>query len=283
MTSSQREQADASNTTKRTRRPTTPKEIDQFIKPSWETLKQMQEEMRDASEAREYLEGQLYMETTMETNLETLSYALMLFSTTASLRLVQEGARAVALLLRELNLTVRDKEIGEAMKEALTPLTEDLAAIKREMKTIQEKKEKTELRGVHLSYADAAKKTEWKKQTTGAEIKKRQILLDPEQGGSINTLEPLTELQLVMKANEAVRIARIDMEGEGQKILSARKLRNGGLLLEANTEKTASTIKSKKEAFCNAFGPAVKIKERTYTVRIPFVPVIHDTSCEWER
>lgn len=273
----QREQADASNATKRGRKPTT---IDQFVTPEWDTLKQMKQNMKDGNDALEYLKQQLYYEDTMEVNLENLSYALMLFSTTSSLRLVQEGARAIALLMRDMSIKAKNEQIEEVMATALTPLVTDLAEIKEELKQLQEQANRGAPLKRQATYANAAK---GESRTEGAEIKGRQILIDQDEGTSVNTLTTLTEIQLVAKANTAIEIAKISPAGQELKILSARKLQNGGLLLEANTTEAAKAIKNRKEEFCNAMGPAVKIKDRIFAVRIPFVAVTHEPNSEWER
>ena len=84
------------------------------------------------------------------------------------------------------------------------------------------------------------------------------------------------------KANEAVSIAKIKGEGEC-KIISAKKLQRGGVILELNTTEAADTIRHKKVEFCKSFSPTAQLRERNYTVKLNFVPVTHDVNSEWER
>lgn len=274
------------NASKRTRKiRNIGKELEKFITPEWDTLKEMQENMKDSNDALKYLTHQLYFEETMEVNMENLSYALMLFSATSDLRLVQEGARAVAILMRELNQTSQNGHAEEVIKETLTPITADLNEMRKDLKAIQEKMKQTGPPVRQPTYADATRKEKDARQTTSAEIKRRQILLDQDEGASAITTQILTESQLVAKANEAMKTAKIEKSGqlEEHKFISARKLRNGGLLLETNTVRAADAIKKKKEDFCKAFSPSAKIKDRNYTVRLSFVPVTHEVDSEGER
>lgn len=115
-------------------------------------------------------------------------------------------------------------------------------------------------------------------------IRRRQILIDGVEGME-NTTAGLKPKEIVAKANIAIEKMRKEEEAAGDeheflypeevKCISAKILRNGGVILEMATEETAEWIRSEKgrKEFEAGFGASAAVKERTYCVVVGFVPV----------
>lgn len=115
---------------------------------------------------------------------------------------------------------------------------------------------------------------------THAERQTRQMLLD-KISGSESKFTELEEKLWVAKANEA-----LDMLEDrtslpvGAKFLSARVLKNGGLLMEANSAPLIDCIRDdeerRREFEAKFDGGRAIIKNQSYTVKVYYVPVSHE-------
>ena len=108
------------------------------------------------------------------------------------------------------------------------------------------------------------------------EIKKRQVLIDFNRTQELQ-LENMTETVLARKANDAIKTAWAiipDPKPEIPKIKAAILMRNGGLLLELNSNEAAEWLRNgtNRENFLNNIGSGACIKDRTYQVIVSFVP-----------
>ncbi|KAF8508953.1 hypothetical protein JB92DRAFT_3120373 [Gautieria morchelliformis] len=102
-------------------------------------------------------------------------------------------------------------------------------------------------------------------------IKQRQVLVDAANAGE-HVLADLDDIGLALKANEAIS----DLDAEGQRIVvSARRLTNGGVLFELNTEEAARWLNEagRRTQFTEALSPDARMKARSYLLVIQFVPL----------
>ncbi|KAI0313986.1 hypothetical protein OF83DRAFT_1033997, partial [Amylostereum chailletii] len=61
-------------------------------------------------------------------------------------------------------------------------------------------------------------------------------------------------------------------------IQAMQRIRNGGLLIEFNSTEAAAWIRTPdtRKAFASALAPTAIMKDRNYTVIVPFVPITFD-------
>jgi ribosomal protein S26 len=95
-------------------------------------------------------------------------------------------------------------------------------------------------------------------------VKQRQVLVDAANMGE-RILPDLNDADLALKANEIIR--GMDAGGE-RAIVSARRLANGGILLELNTEEAARWLNEAghRIQFTGALAPDVRMKARVRIV-----------------
>ncbi|KAF9234175.1 hypothetical protein BU15DRAFT_9759, partial [Melanogaster broomeanus] len=106
-----------------------------------------------------------------------------------------------------------------------------------------------------------------------AAIRARQILFDPTPDQSLyTTTSPPAEV--ATRLNEAIHNLRSEDLPEIA-IRAVLRLRNGGLLVEANSEDAACWIKSKdiRDKLIAALGIQSNIKDRLYSILVPFLPI----------
>ncbi|KIJ48582.1 hypothetical protein M422DRAFT_82327, partial [Sphaerobolus stellatus SS14] len=58
---------------------------------------------------------------------------------------------------------------------------------------------------------------------------------------------------------------------------SVRKLNNGGIILEAHSQRMATRIRDRKSEFVRQLGERAVIKDRNITLLVEFVPITFDT------
>ena len=112
---------------------------------------------------------------------------------------------------------------------------------------------------------------------------RKRILLDS-IADSPRSISDLSEAQIVAKANIALEQMGDETTPAGQ-FTGARILRNGGVLIEANEEALIAWVQddARREEFQNAFdGGQARIKDKTYSVIIEFVPIAHKTGNQTE-
>jgi len=116
------------------------------------------------------------------------------------------------------------------------------------------------------------------------ELQRKQIILN----GDDTTKEQASKLspkELILKANLAINKLETDIEDflseednekpPGTKFVAARILKNGGVLLEMESEDGAQWLKQAEvtKAFENCFPGVVKIKGNNYQVVVQFLPI----------
>jgi hypothetical protein len=106
------------------------------------------------------------------------------------------------------------------------------------------------------------------------QIRERQILLNTKKGGILSK-ETTGHRAVVETANEALEILEAPEELRGA-FTTAMHLRNGtGVLLEARNIEVLDWIRreGRQERFANFMEPGATIKDRTYTITVPYVPI----------
>ena len=112
------------------------------------------------------------------------------------------------------------------------------------------------------------------------QIKRRQVLIDFEKTEELQ-LEVMDEKTITRKATDAlytVFAAATNPKPAEVKLKSGILLRNGGLLLELNSDEAAHWLRSSEviTSFLENLGSGASIKNRTYQVIVQFVPVAFD-------
>ena len=115
-------------------------------------------------------------------------------------------------------------------------------------------------------------------------IKKRQVLVDFKKTEELQ-LEDMDEKTITRKAVDAIHTVYAAAAGPKPlevKLKSGTLLRNGGLLLELNSDEAASWLKSDEiiASFLENVGSGASVKNRTYQVIVQFVPVSFDPAAE---
>lgn len=116
------------------------------------------------------------------------------------------------------------------------------------------------------------------------QIKKRQVLIDFKKAEELQ-LEEMDEKTLNRKATDALRtclaVAK-DPKPAVVRLKTGTLLRNGGLLLELNSDEAADWLRSDEviERFLENLGSGASIKNRTYQVIVQFVPVSFDPTAD---
>jgi hypothetical protein len=108
-----------------------------------------------------------------------------------------------------------------------------------------------------------------------ARARAKQILIDTDPQGEQDTLGELTEQELVAKANEAISNLEEDHDLASIEFIGAKKLANGGIVFDLDTEQAAKWIQANKNAFTSKFSGTATIKERALTVIVEYVPLSH--------
>jgi hypothetical protein len=103
----------------------------------------------------------------------------------------------------------------------------------------------------------------------------RQILIDKAPDATTNGLSSLTEKELVLKANLAIGFMEDDAMPEDTAFVGATKLKNGGALLQLNTNKAADWLRGEKAtaSFLEQMGGTSTIKSRQWNTIVEFVPI----------
>lgn len=132
------------------------------------------------------------------------------------------------------------------------------------------------------SYADAAKNgarvslpPEYAAVAARNVSRSRQILID-KLPGSNSTLDKLTELELVAKANLTLDCMGLEATDrpEGTEFVSVRRLANGGVVYDLTSSAAAEWLRREdvRKAFLHHFGSASTMKDRAYYIIGEYAP-----------
>lgn len=111
-------------------------------------------------------------------------------------------------------------------------------------------------------------------------IKKKQVLIDFTQTADLD-LDFMDQTTLARKVNDAINVAWAatpDPDLTRPKIKDVTLMRNGGLLLEFDSEQSANWLKREdiSKRVLDNIGSGARIKNRSYQVIVQFVPVTFD-------
>ncbi|KIO01788.1 hypothetical protein M404DRAFT_149375, partial [Pisolithus tinctorius Marx 270] len=270
-------------------------------------------EIKDAVSARKFLD-QLYTVQGEPVTPEHLSQALFYISQSKSVNSTTRSAiRATAYLVRDLAALAIAESITKAVSSKLD--TSVLIAISLHVGKIMSTAEKLETANEQIVMLSAkiAKNAETPATTTTlpvpfpapyrdaltttannpnqillgrrptqehakahTAIRDRQVLIDPDRDHLIlnETTKRETAIDLIRQAIEAVD--RVD--GPEIQLKSVAQLRNNGVLLEFNSQEAAAWIRKapNRITFLEKLGGTTMIKDRVYSVVIPFLPTATD-------
>lgn len=102
-------------------------------------------------------------------------------------------------------------------------------------------------------------------------IRLRQILLNVDKTKANDLIRGGSTTSIVGRANDTLKT--LDNDSDKHSIRAAKRLENGGLLLEANCEEAARWIIKNAEEFTECFGAGTTLMKRTYTMIARFVTV----------
>ena len=251
--------------------------------------------VRDAAEGRAFLEEEALISSEDVMSMDLLVDTLIQVSVTEGM---PPGARcpmrSVALILNQLNAeAANDALVGliekrvedavarasekaaDALKELVHKMATELKAASTDMASSA-----TQIAASITLYRDALKSAPH--QAVGASpmdtrvraregVKARQILVDAGAPGR-ELLADISNTDLVHSANGALE----SLDGcTGHKVVSARRLNNGGILLEMNSDTAAGWINSldNRASFLGQFVPDAMVKERAFSLVVQFVPL----------
>ena len=284
------------------------------LKPRATITSESRKDMKDAQEARDWLEGHnLAIEEEVFTT-GSLAFALLQLAegnAGDSMETLINGIRAVALCLDTLAMENLAETIANAVTNTISPVLAEVHDIvgnitqgaATEISRVVEEKvvgdaremlkgEIAQLKEIprpvagwqtgRPSYASITAEattigTEREHQATMMKgiLQRRQILLDGIQGVRTAT-DGLTERELVEKANLALEGMGIRGSDKpvGTKFVAAKKLRNGGVVFEMDSEKAAEWVRKKdvRGIFAESFGGSAQVKDRTFQVVVQFAP-----------
>jgi hypothetical protein len=265
-----------------------------------ELLAEPNTSIRTREQARQYLDRHGYLAKEDPLSTEQLSYALLALAYNVNGKALQEGTRAIAILMME----EAAKGVGAAVKQhverSLEPIFNRIEMAIDDAKTATEIAKETaegacnlieqlagasrqhehegENRTGSVSYAAALKGNvpfSHPNNLAKAKAKAKQILIDTDPQGEQDTLNKLTEQELVAKANEAVNNLEEDHELTSLAFIGAKKLANGGIVFDLDTEEAAKWIQANKDTFLSKFSGTATIKDRALAVIVEYVPLSH--------
>lgn len=254
--------------------------------------------------AREWLCGNGYIGAPASSiDAEVLKLALFQMSRRTDItNEVREGVRAVAFGLECMTARETEKGVTEAVERAMEGYKEALETLaEASVKTIKEmaelvkdradrdemeegqveevegRKERRRTGGVEggggPTYAEAVRRAEQEDMVQRARNKARQLLVDFPEGSS--AVKDLSERELIAKAAMAKELMGVaGLDAPKVEFISARKLKNGGVLYELNDAEAVSWLAQAdvKTLFLEKIGADAKVKDRTYAVFAEFVP-----------
>ncbi|KNZ71540.1 hypothetical protein J132_08632 [Termitomyces sp. J132] len=129
------------------------------------------------------------------------------------------------------------------------------------------------LRGMRMNYTQAVRRAKHEDIVLRTKAKMKQVIINNGKGGE--GWKELSEKELVEKAKIARELMGIQgMDGPKVEFMSARKLKNGGVLYELNSTEVAEWLSKRDvcKAFLKKYGAEAVVKDRVYNVFVEFVP-----------
>ena len=108
-----------------------------------------------------------------------------------------------------------------------------------------------------------------------AKARSCQILIDKDPSMDTNPFHKLTEQELPAKVNETVENLGVLEGGVEPRFVGVKKLANGGVVFDLDTQEAVGVIQSHREGFLCKFIVSVVVKEQAVLVIVEHVPVSH--------
>lgn len=271
------------------------------------------QEVRNSSSARRFLLEHQLVPPDVPLTLDIMSNVLMSLTQAKGIsgnKTTQAVLRSVAYILNgvthddrtEKILGVIDKKLDERMETIQTQLIAGLDVIVLAMKEVVDNAAESmdhvtsavtsataNMEGITKTYKQALTQPEPTPHNQASFMKvsaidprlraregvrQRQILVDLDDVTS--KLRSCSLAALVDAANKA--IGALEGSMEGQKIVAATRLMNGGILLEANSAGAAVWLREteRRNRFVAALDPSARIRSRLYPTIAQFVPISFD-------
>lgn len=109
------------------------------VKPKWNDLVELKQNMKTVENAVDFLVTHQYIDETADITPDILSYTLLLLSAAPSGKIIQEGTRAVGIILKDMADNNLARSVSRTIKHTLTPLVADLNQLKEAMKETMNK------------------------------------------------------------------------------------------------------------------------------------------------
>lgn len=120
---------------------------------------------------------------------------------------------------------------------------------------------------------------------TRGDITDKQILIQKDKDATDNTLEPLSEKELVVKANTTLDLMGIEADDKppGTAFVGAKKLRNGSILYQLSTRDAANWLKQNevRKSFMANYGGTSNMRNKLYYVIAEFVPTTFEAGSSY--
>ncbi|KAF8499396.1 hypothetical protein JB92DRAFT_3124897 [Gautieria morchelliformis] len=231
--------------------------------------------VRTKEGARTYLDRNGYFARDEPITMELLSYTLLSLAHSAMVKTLQEGARAIAILMLEeaaksMGETVA-MYVGEKMKSVLDKMEQvsETAMNLTEAAQVTAQEAARQMSEAHGSRREMSREEEH----GGAE--EHQILIDSDPRAEKNVFDELNEQELVAKANKAANEIETSENVGEMCFIGVKKLANGGIVFDLTTNTAARWIQANKATFLEKFSATATIKDRELSVIIEYVPVSH--------
>jgi hypothetical protein len=120
---------------------------------------------------------------------------------------------------------------------------------------------------------------------TRGDITDKQILIQKDKEATDNALEPLSEKDLVVKANTTLDLMGMEADDKppGTAFVGAKKLRNGNVLYQLSTREAASWLKQNKvrKSFMANYGGTSNMRDKLYDIIAEFVPTTFEAGSSY--
>ena len=244
---------------------------------------------KNSAQARNFLHNKGFLNADGDPTYEALAYALLSMAFSAPQKILEDGARAVALTMLEMTKNAIAEDTLSYVEKFLQPIAESISAITDDLEGAAERAEEILSKGSQntshstaqansISYATALKGTiPFSHETTLSKARTRncQILIDKDPLATNDPLKELNEIELVTKANEALDLSKNSSTPLNSKFLGAKKLSNGGIVFDLNTANAASWVKENRNEFAKNLGAMSIIKDQAATVLVEYIPIAH--------
>ena len=216
---------------------------------------------KNITQAKMFLDKNGFLSSEETPTYEALSYALLSMAFSAPEKILQDGARAVAIAMMDLVAVTLAQDVTCYVEQHLQPIAESLTIITEELQKTAANASQSIMQSItqiqnnsqnapeaninSLSYANTLKANipiSHQSILARARAKNCQILIDNDPEATSNPLMELNEQELVMKANIALDKIRDQSCLPTGKFIGVKKLTNGGVVMILVSKKIDTTF-----------------------------------------